>query len=130
MKTIILIILTFLSINAFADSGLEFKITPMIGMGGRIQLERTEDYGRDDNLANPRKDVFFITGKAFLFQSDYGGIKMLVGGIGYNYQLNNMSDLSISPFAIKGEEGITLSVDVFRNNEKGGWIGVSIGWGF
>jgi hypothetical protein len=128
MKTIIIILFSILSINCYADPALEFKVTPMVGMGIRFNPSKSEyDY---NGTVNQRQDAFYFTGKAFLFESKYGDSSLLVGGIGYQYQLDKFSDLSISPFAIKGKEGMTLSIDLFRTNEKGGWLGIAVGWSF
>lgn len=131
MKKLILICLF---LTSFSAQALEFEFIPMVGLGYRIDFENTRNYEDDYQTAEKKKredkDTGLFTGKMFLFHQPYSQSKMLVGGIGVAYQWNNKFDYSFSPVAWKDPNGLTWSLDLYKQSDKGGFLGMSIGWSF
>lgn len=125
-----LVTLTFLMLFSLPTWAGEFKLTPMIGLGYRLDTSNS-NYENNTYNNNQRNDKFVLTAKVFTFSIPSSQSEVLLGGFGYAYQPPQEHDISFSPIAYKDPRGLTMSLDLYRPHEyRGGWLGFSIGWSF
>lgn len=131
MKKILPLVLFIFSLSAHC---MEFEFNTMLGAGYRIDLNaiesRDDDYKTYHKKKNENRDTAILLGKVYFLSQEQSLSKFLFAGVGYGYQINNQWDFMISPFAFRGEAGVTFALDLYQDSAKGGWMGLSIGWSF
>lgn len=128
MKNYVLLI----SILIYSPSiwAFDFKLTPMVGLGYRLDTSNS-NYEQSQQNNEKRQDAFFFAGRVYTFEMESSESRVLFGGIGYVWQPPQEHDISFSPVAYKDPNGTIISLDLFApSKERGGYLGFSIGWGF